>query len=478
MTKLGDKQRIFLNTVVVTAANMVDKALFFAISVIIARYLSPEHFGEYSTALGYATFFSIFTDLGINQSLVRAVNLEPELHKEHLGNTHALNSVMFLLVYAVMALSLYFTGYNRDTVYLTLIFGLVRFGNEYMKTVYSLYDAREKFIYSSLFNSAFSVAFLAGTVIVVKLAGDYFHLALVRLLAVLISITALLVIATANYPAKFRIKTLPGFIKSTIPFGLFSIFGNIIHRANILVLPLMQGTISAGYFSNGYLFFFTLTFVPAVFTRTLVPFLYRALAGNDMEKYQFTLDIFTKAFGAISFYLFLVFFLFSDSVIIGIFGDKYRGSIEILKVLSFGMPFLFNIATVIITTLDRQKFNMVIHGISSFLCVVLNVVLIYFFRAPGAAMATVITFGVIFALSYLYLKKEGKLSLRRSIMSYGYLIIATVISCGVYFLFFAELFWVVSLIFITLTYAIVVVIFLVKRDDIRIIRETLGIEKP
>jgi len=55
------------------------KNLFFFIAdIIIARYLSVEHFGEYSTALSFATFFSIMTDIGNNVTLVRALHLESQ----------------------------------------------------------------------------------------------------------------------------------------------------------------------------------------------------------------------------------------------------------------------------------------------------------------------------------------------------------------------------------------------------------------
>ncbi len=57
MKTKSDKKRVFVNTIIVSGATIVDKFLFFVINIIVARYLSLADFGEYSTALVYATFF-------------------------------------------------------------------------------------------------------------------------------------------------------------------------------------------------------------------------------------------------------------------------------------------------------------------------------------------------------------------------------------------------------------------------------------
>ena len=141
----SDKKRVFYNTVIVTGATILDKFIFFIINILIARYLNINHFGEFATALGYATFFSLFTNIGINHALIRAINLESELEKEHFANALLLKTIFAISVYSLMVISLFFTNYNTDTIYLTLIFGLVRIGTEYLLAFYALYDAKEKF---------------------------------------------------------------------------------------------------------------------------------------------------------------------------------------------------------------------------------------------------------------------------------------------------------------------------------------------
>ena len=74
--ELSDKTKIFLNTAIITTSTVLENIVFFAINIIVARYLNVNDYGEYTTALAFASFFSMFTDLGINQTMIRELNYE------------------------------------------------------------------------------------------------------------------------------------------------------------------------------------------------------------------------------------------------------------------------------------------------------------------------------------------------------------------------------------------------------------------
>ena len=80
--ELNDKTKIFLNTLVITSSTVLEKIIFLIINVILARYLGLDQYGEYTTALAFATFFSLLTDMGINQSMIRELNYEGEQEKK------------------------------------------------------------------------------------------------------------------------------------------------------------------------------------------------------------------------------------------------------------------------------------------------------------------------------------------------------------------------------------------------------------
>ena len=79
MTTEKIKKNFLKDSLYLMLASLAEKFFFFIVNIIIARYLTREHFGEYSTALSFATFFSLFSNLGIGFSSVRLISREHEL---------------------------------------------------------------------------------------------------------------------------------------------------------------------------------------------------------------------------------------------------------------------------------------------------------------------------------------------------------------------------------------------------------------
>ena len=84
-----DKSKVFLNMIVMTVSTIMEKVLFFSVNIIIARYLDLIQYGEYTTALAFASFFSLFTDMGISETLIREINYEKEKEQTLFNNKYS-----------------------------------------------------------------------------------------------------------------------------------------------------------------------------------------------------------------------------------------------------------------------------------------------------------------------------------------------------------------------------------------------------
>ena len=284
---------------------------------------------------------------------------------------------------------------------------------------------------------------------------------------------ALVFYTIKDFNIKFSKSTMWYFLKSSIPFGLYSIFWYSLQRTNILILSLIHGTDPVGYFNNGFIFLVTLTFIPANMNKVLVPFLYKTSYEHDKIKYQFTFDIFSKLFGIVSFYLFLMLFLFSKNIIALLFGAKYTQSASILEISAFAIPFLFNTASTIITSLDNQHINTRIAGWAVVLNLILNLTFIYYFEANGAAIASVITFGFIFITSHVIVWKYRILSLRKIFLVNIRLIIVAVIVFMFHRIMLQNMNWIFTAAIDSIIFATLTLFFMIREDDVRIIKETI-----
>lgn len=477
LIKKNSKAKIFYDSLIVNAASLIEKAFFFAANIIIARYLSLEQFGEYSTALSFATFFSLLTDIGINVTLVRALNLNDEYANEHFTNAFFLKIALAVVMYGIMSASLLFTGYNSNVINLTLILGLVRIGNEFMKTYYAVDEAKQNFFFPSLTNSVYVVFFLSGIIAVTMYGGDYYHICVVRLVIVFTFIAFLSVYVLKKIKFRFIKHLCIHFAKSAFPFAVYSVLWNITFRINAIIISLIAGTTQVGLFNNSMLFIDTLSIVPANMRRIFMPSLYAALKNDDKNKFQFTFDTMSKYFGILSAFMMILLFIYAEEVILLIFGDKYSQAAGLLKILALALPFVFNMATIIIVGLDKQFVLTKILVISTLVNLASNIILIKLFGINGAAFSVLATYAVIFILGYGYLKVYEKLKIDRIARYYFIISIISVFIIAWYkFTGLKALPIYLSFLFVAISYAVLSVVFLLNKDDVRIVREMIGID--
>jgi len=453
----------------------LEKVLFFFINLFLARYLSVENFGEFVTALGYATFFSFFTDIGFNATFLRLINLDEKNSKEHFGTVLIVKAFSSISIFIIMIISLYWTGYNYNTILLTVILGLMRFGNHIIITVLTYYEARQQFYIPFITNSVYSISFFLSTILIILYKGNYLLFAYWRLIITIVIAASIILYSKKYFYLKFHLLRIKEFLVQSIPFGLHSIYSNILGNLNVVILPVIHGSIYTGLFNNANLFFTSLHFIPQSFQRIITPFLYRLALNQDNHKLEFVFNVFNKIFAILSFYIFLIIFIFSEQLINTIFGMKYTDSIPVLKIIAFAIPFIFNLAGFIIVALDKQMINAHISGVAVVTSVLMNLILIKLFKADGAAMATIITFATIYILSYLYIFIMRYVDYRDYIAVMIKVLTATAICYYVNVSYFNELPWFYSLVTTSLIFFILIVILLIRRQDIDMIREMLNI---
>jgi len=473
--ELNDKTKIFLNTVIITFSTILEKFIFLIINVILARYLGLDQYGEYTTALAFATFFSMITDMGINQSMIRELNYEGEQGKTFF-NIVFFKVFISVVIFLLFLASISFTNYNHNVIYLAVVFGFVRFIDEYMRLYYTYYEASNNFLLSAIYRLLFALLFLGSVFVVIYMHGGNREIAWSRLIVVLFFFSIISYAILKGRIRKIDLSFIINFSKKTVPFAEIFISNNIIFQSNLIILPLLHGSIYTGIFQNAYMFLTTLMFIPASFDRVFIPFLYQQNRDGNIENFKFTFKVITKTYVCISFYITTILFLYSDFIIVQIFGSKFKDSILTLQILSLSIPFLFNAAYIMLTSLNKQE---VVSRMLKFIAaagIFLNILLGYYFKLSGTAAATVLTLFIIFIISNIAIKRHSELSIGHSISSYfkGILIFC---SCWWLHDLMKINFQVTAILATSVIFALLINILLFTKDDYRIIFEILGIGK-
>jgi O-antigen/teichoic acid export membrane protein len=437
--------------------------------------LKEVRFGEYATALGFATYFAMFSDIGINTTLVRMIIKDPEHERNHITNAFLIKTGLAVLSYIALCISLYFIYYPTgqfDIIYLTLIFGIVRIGNDYMSTFYAIFTAHDKFRSSSIINSCFSILFLLSTALVVFFAGNYYHIALSRMLIVIAFTTGFIIYVTNKYVFCFSFAKFKEFLNFAFFFGLGNVIQNSLYRLNVMLVPVLTAPIYGGFFSNAFIFFSSLIFVPGSLGRVLISYLYKH--KEDKNKYQFVYDTYSKILIVLSFYISIITFFYAEEIVLLIYGKKFLPSAQPLRIIALAIPSLFIISDSIMTGMDKQKERTRILIKALIVNVILNAVLIKFFSMTGAAVAVIAT-QVFLSLNYTwYLKKNRIIKFKRHFTNVIKTIAITGICAIVHYYLTQGLNPIFGGIIISAIYLLLVMCIIFEKDDIRIIKNIIG----
>ncbi|HEY1405228.1 MAG TPA: polysaccharide biosynthesis C-terminal domain-containing protein, partial [Spirochaetota bacterium] len=325
--------------------------------------------------------------------------------------------------------------------------------------------------------SSFGICFFIPPLIVILLHGTYFDLAWVRLFVVILFTLLLYKVSVAALKPKQDTATMGDFARYAIPFGMSAIITNVYQRINIIILSLIHGSTSAGIFTNGFMLFSALFFIPANIMRVLLPHLYKTDRNKNIYAFQFAHDIYTKYLSAIGFFIMTMIILYAKDIIHLIFGAKYDQSIIVLQISSLAIPFTFSASSTIITSLDKQSAMSRIQTAGLVINVVSNVTLIYFFNLRGAAASAVITYGFLTVASLWYLKRSKIITLGKTIRIYLSLCAVTVVCATIKVYALSSLNFIISGVIVATAYIAMCVPLLVTNDDIRIVKEMLGIKK-
>ena len=117
-------QRIAKNTVVTIIAGIVSGIIGFFFIMYVARYLGAEGFGILSFALAFTGIFGLLTDIGLSPLTIREVARNRSLAKKYLGNIAVLKTILVIVTFGLIALSINLLGYPQQTITVVYLIAL------------------------------------------------------------------------------------------------------------------------------------------------------------------------------------------------------------------------------------------------------------------------------------------------------------------------------------------------------------------
>lgn len=398
------KLRLIKNAGWLFSAEVVSKLLGYGVIVILSRTLGPEGLGQYSFIFYYVSLLGIFADFGVSYYLMREVARDKkklnELLPDVLGFKIILAIFNFLVIVGItfflpkpdwMKAIIILVGAEAMLTWISWVFVNITYAHEVTK-----YEAIARAV------ERFWAFFVGGMVLYAFKSLSPFIIALL----VGYTIRELLRVKWgAQFVGELKIRFKPeiwkSLLKKSYPFWLIGLFTLIYYRTDMVMLSLLREDYETGIYRAAYTLIEVSLFIPGIVVSTAMPSMAR-LWKEDRE----TLNVlFKKSFqmlvllgvGGLTGY-----YIFARLGILIVFGQEFLPSVPILRILAFSVPsmFLNSLFGSYMNATGRELTFTKITGFTALFNVVLNYFLILQYGPEGAAIATVVSQGIVSVLSY------------------------------------------------------------------------------
>ncbi len=397
------------------SSNVINKILLFCNGIFIVKVLSKENFGIYSYSQNLLSMFLLFSGLGINNGLLQFASKSNEKEKNEIFKfTFKLGIIINIVLTGIVILYCFFGNFKikEGKEILLYMSGFLIF------TI--IIDSFLMYWRAELKNKEMSVLSTINTlstVILMVIGGYLYELKGVILGKYIGFILVTLVILKYNGLEKIK----QYLIKSKINFSLkkeimkYSLSAQInnsivsfIHMIDILSIGILIGdkNILATY-KTANIIPFGLEFIP----HSIMIYIYPYFVKNNKNREWIKENYKKIMLFLIMMNIFIVTnsLLFGKYIILKIFGEQYKDSINIFKILCVGYFFTGTFRVLganILFTLKKPKLNIYSSIIACFSNIFLNIFLIKKYGSIGAAYSTVIVFIVWSILVNFFIWKE------------------------------------------------------------------------
>lgn len=402
-------RRIAKNTILLLVSQIIVSILFFLSMLYSARYLGATGFGILSTALALTAILGLFSDLGLNTLTTREVSRNTSLADKYLPNMLLMKLVLAFVTFGSIALvsNLF---YSQEVLHVVYILSLSTILDSFSSTFYSIFQAYEKMEYQALGKALGSFLLFAGTIIsiyygltVLAFAYVYFITSLIILVYTsIICVQRFFLLPKIEVDLKFW-KTI---IMKALPLSLVLIFGVVYFRIDMVLLSIIKGNAATGIYSAAYRLMDFMTFVPVVFTTSILPVMSKFyLSSKDSLKISYKLSF--KYMVILGLPIAVGITILAKDIILLIYTADFEQSIFSLQILIWTIPVLFltYLLSTVITSINKQNVLCKVMFLSMLANIVLNLTLIPLFSYLGSSLVTLISELIVFVLCFYYVSK-------------------------------------------------------------------------
>lgn len=385
-------RKLFVNTGWLFFERILTLLTGLFIGVWVTRYLGPEDFGLYSYVLSFSILFTSIASFGIDEILIRDLVKFPDRKNELISTGFLIKIFGSIITFLLSVVCVYSLGYHNEN---TGLFIFIVVGSTIFQcfTVIDLY-------FQSIVESKKIVKVNSIRLVIIYGLKILFIIFELPLLAFVFLIPIEGIIRGSSYILVFRANNLrirfsnfnrdlsKSMIFESWPLILSGFAISMGLRIDQIMIKEYLPLESLGIYSIGVGLAELTVFLPTIIMQSLFPKIITALEEEKDEFIEKTIRLVFYFICLIA----LVITLLSDFIVEILYGEEFKESYKILKILIWTIPLTFlGMVTNKLLTVKKFQKTILFKQISlTVLNVGLNLLLIPNFGIVGAAYATLI----------------------------------------------------------------------------------------
>ncbi|MBK7157818.1 MAG: oligosaccharide flippase family protein [Ignavibacteria bacterium] len=396
--------KLVINFISKLGVDSVSKLIGFITLPLITRALGPDGYGKFAYLFVILSYFGFFIDFGYLSYGTNKL-CEKTDSKIVIGKIISLQLLTAIFSYIILIIVAYF--FLETGKYILLLF----FSSIFISQIFSIryyYLAGNKLYYNSISELAGQLIYAALIFTVFINHQSVFTLIIVSLVQAYV--TAIFLFLPYIRKNKIKLNLSPRknlkTLKDAYKLGIASKAEAITASFIILCAGFFLNEESVGLYNASFKIYLILLTVVQGVSYSLMPLLLRNVKkseGNNFNKISIIFYIYIF----IGIVLSLITFFFSEQIISVMFGEKFSGSVGILRNFSFTILLWPLVMFMSLVTLAFNKYNYILFTSvsSSLISIILSLLLIRNYGISGAGFVLPFVAGGTILINLFFLKK-------------------------------------------------------------------------
>lgn len=392
-------QAVLSNTGWLFADKVLRMGVGLFVGVWVARYLGPEQFGLWNFAIAFVSLFGAFATLGLDSIVVRELVKNPESQNELLGTAFFLKlaGALIALILAIVAISL-MRGGDILTLWLVVLSAL-GFVFQSVNVIDFYFQSKVQSRYTVYASNAAFILMTLVKIVLLTSSAPLIAFAIVGFSEIVLTGVFLLVAYKINHlnisDWSYSNCVAKRLVKFSWPLVFSSLAIAVFMKIDQIMLQYYLGSNAVGIYSAAVRVSEVWYFLGTIVISSVAPAVYQA-KKDSKETYVAKLLYIHKVIIFLSFLIIIPFSFLSSIIVSTLYGLQYYQASSVLLVHTWTTLFVFvGLAQGVFWVSENlQKMSLISTIIAASINILMNFILIPRYGVTGAAVATLISYGV------------------------------------------------------------------------------------